>query len=105
MSGNPNSRVHVSNKLAYIQSIVNETWALTVDLGHNEWNYLAYTRIHENPSQNYPKLPIIVDGKFYYPYMQFKGIKIRRVGRSTTRKHCLKHGHLEGGNQYQPFVR
>ena len=39
---------------------------------------------------------VIDDGKWYFPCTQFIGMKIRRVVRETTRKHCYQYGHLEG---------
>ena len=47
---------------------------------------------------------IIDDGKWYSPCIKCKGMKRRRIIKSTSRKHCWDHGHREGGKKYHPFV-
>ena len=44
------------------------------------------------------------DGKYYYPCTQCRGFKRRIILISIATKHCREHGHVEGGNQYRPFV-
>ena len=44
------------------------------------------------------------DGKYYCPCTQCRGFQRRRILISTTTKHCREHGHIEGGNEYHPFV-
>ena len=44
------------------------------------------------------------DGKCYCLCTQCRGFKRRIILISTSTKHCRKHGHAEGGNEYCPFV-
>jgi hypothetical protein len=103
MSNNPNLSIGASNQLAYIENVIKEARALTVDVDLDKCNYSMHTSNHEKPSHNHPKLPDIGDGRCYFPCKKCKGIKRRRINRSTTRKHCLEHGHLEGGTNITPW--
>ena len=44
------------------------------------------------------------DGKCYCPCTQCRGFKRIIILISTTTKHYREHGHVEGGNEYCPFV-
>ena len=44
------------------------------------------------------------DGKGYCPCSQCRGFKRRRIKITIAKKHCSKHWHAEGGNEYRPFV-
>jgi hypothetical protein len=44
------------------------------------------------------------DGKCYCPCCQCKGFNRRRILITTTKRHCLQHGHVEGGHEYHPLV-
>lgn len=70
----------------------------------DEFNYPTHTSNPEKTSLDNPKLSNIGDGKCYFPCMKWKGIKRRRINKSTTIKHCLEYGNLEGGIEYYPLV-
>ena len=65
------------------------------DPNKNNWQLLA--RLWDAAKQK-------GDGKYYFPCIQCKGFKRRRILISTSTKHCGEHGHTEGGNEYHPFV-
>ena len=44
------------------------------------------------------------DGKCYFPCTQCRVFKRRRISISIAKKNCREHGHIEGGNEYRPFV-
>ena len=44
------------------------------------------------------------DGKCYCLCTQCRRLKRRIILISTATKHCKEHGHVEGGNEYRPFV-
>ena len=45
------------------------------------------------------------DGKCYFPCNDCKGLRRRRILRTSAEKHCKKKGHAEGGFEYCPLVR
>jgi hypothetical protein len=50
MSNNPNMGIGASNQLNYIQSTINKTLALTMDVYFKEHNYSTHTNNDEKPS-------------------------------------------------------
>jgi len=78
------------------------------DLALNGCNSFPETSNRDKSSDHNQPIDIqgiIGDGKCYCPCMQCKGIKIRRVLKETTGKHCLEYRHFKGGKQYCPLER
>lgn len=44
------------------------------------------------------------DGKYYCLYKYCKGLNQRILLIKTTKFHCWKNGHIEGGHDYHPLV-
>ena len=45
------------------------------------------------------------DGKCYFPFSDYRGLKRRRILRTTAERHYREKGHAEGGYEYRPLVR
>ena len=45
------------------------------------------------------------DGKCYFPCNDCRGLRMRRILRTSVEKHCKEKGHVEGGCEYHPLVR
>ena len=45
------------------------------------------------------------DGKCYFPCNDSRGLRMRRILRTSVEKHCKEKGHAEGGFEYRSLVR
>jgi hypothetical protein len=44
------------------------------------------------------------DQNCYFPCKRWKGLKIRRLQITTTKRHCRDYGHTKGMREYHPLV-
>lgn len=44
------------------------------------------------------------DGKCYYPCKKCKGLKNQIILITIAQRHCRKHDHIKGGNDFCPLV-
>ena len=44
------------------------------------------------------------DGKCYCPCNDYRGLRTRRILRTSVEKQCKEKGHAEGGFEYRPLV-
>ena len=45
------------------------------------------------------------DGKCYFPCNDCRGLRTRRILRTSVEKHCKEKEYAEGGFEYRPLVR